>query len=126
MMRRFTLLVALTAFIFSCGGHWYVLQGVAWVNMIRNYSEMVPFSEAVSMTLSGKYPCAICKAIAEKKSTEQQKSFSAEKLGKKFSLPVELRPIAITYSDMHYPDFISSIKSSNESPLVRPPRSALS
>ena len=72
-MRRVTFLVVLVAFIFSCGGQWVVMQGVAWVNMIREYSGMVPFSQAVQMTFSGQYPCAICKAIAEKKEQDNAK-----------------------------------------------------
>ena len=53
-MRRLTHLIVLAAFIFSCGGHWYLLQGIAWIKMIRDYSQFVPVNEAVSMTLSGK------------------------------------------------------------------------
>ena len=66
-MRRLTHLVVLVAFIFSCGGQWVVLQGLAWANMVREYSEVVPLQQAVKMTLSGEYPCPLCKAIAEKK-----------------------------------------------------------
>ncbi len=75
-MRRITCAIILAAFVFSCGGNWAVLQGIAWANMIREYSEVVPLAQAVQMTLSGEYPCVMCKAIAEKKSSEQQKSLT--------------------------------------------------
>jgi hypothetical protein len=73
-MRRLMLCVVLIAFSFSCGGQWYALQCVAWVNMIREYSQVVPLTQAVQMTFSGQYPCALCKAIAEKKQSESPKT----------------------------------------------------
>jgi hypothetical protein len=72
-MRRLTLLVVLVAFMFSCGGQWQVLQCVAWANMIREYSQMVPVTQAVAMTFSGEYPCEMCKLIAEKKESDNAK-----------------------------------------------------
>jgi hypothetical protein len=83
-MRRLTHLVVLVAFIFSCGGEWAVIQCLAWGNMIRQYSEMVPVSRAIEMTFSGQYPCPICKALAEKKNTEQQKLLEIDKKPVKF------------------------------------------
>ncbi len=55
-MRRLTHFIVLAAFVFSLGGHWYLLQGLAWVNMVREYSQMVPLTQAVEMTLSGNRP----------------------------------------------------------------------
>ncbi len=34
---------------------------------------MMPLAQAVQMTLSGQYPCPLCKAIAEKKQSEDNK-----------------------------------------------------
>jgi hypothetical protein len=125
-MRRLTHFVVLAAFIFSCGGQWYALQGVAWIKMIHDYSQMVPFTEAVSMTLSGKYPCEICKAIAEKQSSEQQKSLALEKYEKKFTPPLELTLTnhlsAVTF---HYAAYVSALSGRTETPPTPPPRSAL-
>jgi hypothetical protein len=87
-MRRLTHVIVLVAFILSCGGQWAFFQCIAWANMIREYSEMVPLAQAVQMTFSGQYPCPICKAIAEKKSSEQQKSLALDKYEKKFVLPL--------------------------------------
>jgi hypothetical protein len=72
-MRRVTLCVVLVAFVFSCGGQWPVLQAVAWANMIREYSEMVPLTQAIAMTFSGQYPCELCKIVAEKKESDNAK-----------------------------------------------------
>jgi hypothetical protein len=124
-MRRLTHLIVLTAFVFSCGGQWYVLQCVAWVKMLHDYSQMVPFTEAVSMTFSGQYPCAICKAIAEKKQAENDKLCALDKYEKKFFPPVAValaRPGATSFD---YPDFLSSLQARSEPPPTPPPRPAL-
>lgn len=41
--------------------------------MVRDYSEQVPVLTAVKMTVSGQYPCKMCKAISEKRQQENDK-----------------------------------------------------
>jgi hypothetical protein len=125
-MRRLTHIVVLAAFVFSCGGQWGVLQCVAWVNMIHDYSQMVPFKEAVTMTFSGKYPCSICKAIAEKKNSDQQKALSLDKYDKKFISPSAVAIVNPSNSVFQYPAFLSSLKSRIDTPPSPPPRRVLS
>jgi hypothetical protein len=126
-MRRLTHLVVLAAFIFSCGGQWYALQCVAWINMIRDYSQVVPLAEAVSMTFSGKYPCAICKALVEKKQQQQNdKIASVEKYAKKYFTPVSDEVEAPLVADLHYPDFRNALLTRAEAPPSPPPRRVLS
>jgi hypothetical protein len=125
-MRRLTHLVVLVAFALSCGGQWAAFQCIAWGNMIREYSQMVPLTQAVEMTFSGHYPCAICKALAERKSAEQQKELSLAKYDKKYPLPAVVtlaKPVVaeVTYTE---PAFVFSSRS--ESPPTPPPRTALS
>jgi hypothetical protein len=125
-MRRLTHVMVLAAFVFSLGGHWYLLQGLAWINMIHEYSQEVPLTEAVGMTFSGKFPCSLCKAIAEHKSSEQQKAFTLDKNEKKFPLPSEpviFEPAATT---VPYSDFASSLQLRSEAPPTPPPRPELS
>ena len=124
-MRRLTHIIVLAAFVFSCGGQWYVLQCVAWVKMLHDYSQMVPFTEAVGMTFSGKYPCEICKAIAEKKQSENDKICSLEKVEKKFFPPVAIglaRPNVVL---IKYADYLSFLQARSEPPPTPPPRPAL-
>lgn len=125
-MRRLTHLFVLAAFIFSCGGHWYVLQCVAWVNMVREYSQIVPLTEAVTMTFSGKYPCALCQAIAEKKTSENAKIFAFEKYDKKFFPPVAGTPVVPSASPLFYASFSSHLVTRSEAPPTPPPRLVLS
>jgi len=125
-MRRLTHLIVLAAFVFSCGGQWYALQCVAWVKMLHDYSQMVPFTEAVSMTFSGQYPCAICKAIAEKKQAENDKVFSLEKYDKKFLATAAVVLPRPDVASFVYPGYLSSLQARSEPPPTPPPRLALS
>jgi len=125
-MRRLTHWIILVAFVFSCGGQWGTFQVIAWGNMIREYSEMVPLAQAVQMTFSGEYPCAICKAIAERKSAEQQKEFSLLKAEKKFPLPVVVMIAPPTIGDVAYFETVFGFSSRTESPPTPPPRDLVS
>ena len=124
-MRRLTHFIVLAAFVFSLGGHWYLLQGIAWVNMVREYSRIVPFTTAVSMTFSGQYPCPICKAIAEKKNSEQEKTFALDKYDKKFCPPVAVAFAAPPVSDFAYATVTHSLRPWSEPPPTPPPRPVL-
>jgi len=125
-MKRMTHLFVLAAFIFSCGGQWYALQCVAWVKMIHDYAQDAPLTEAIGMTFSGKYPCAICQAIAEKKASENTKIFAFEKYEKKFFPPVAAAAVIPSASPIQYQNFSSHLLSRTESPPTPPPRSVLS
>jgi hypothetical protein len=124
-MRRLTHLVVLAAFIFSCGGQWYALQCVAWINMIHDYSQVVPFTEAVGMTFSGKYPCAMCKALAEKKQQQNDKIASVDKDAKKFFARAADEVEGPLAAALQYPDFRNALQTRAEAPPSPPPRSAL-
>lgn len=124
-MRRLTHIMVLAAFVFSCGGQWYVLQGVAWAKMLHDYSQMVPFTEAVSMTFSGKYPCEICKAIAEKKQSENDKICSLEKYEKKFFPQVAVALLNPGAASFQHVGYLNSLQTRSESPPTPPPRQVL-
>lgn len=102
-----------------------MLQGVAYANMIREYSEVVPFTQAVKMTLSGEYPCAMCKAIADKKQSENSKIFSFDKNQKKFSPQVFclVKP-ARDVSPVDFLVYTESFQTRAEAPPTPPPRNA--
>jgi len=53
------------------GGHWAVLQGVAWTQMLWDYSREASFQQALQMTFSGEAPCDLCESISEKRAEEQ-------------------------------------------------------
>jgi hypothetical protein len=125
MWRRVALVCVLFAFLLNCGGHWYVLQGVAWVNMIRDYSQMVPLAQAVAMTISGKYPCPMCKAIAEERQTENAKFCSFSKELKKISACDDVRVLEPTARPVTYFEALAEPRFRNDSPITPPPRLAV-
>lgn len=47
------------------GGHWGMLQVVAWTGMLIDYSRDNTFADAVEMTFGGEYRCEICKQVDE-------------------------------------------------------------
>lgn len=86
---RFCGLAFLSLALFSiAGGHWAVLQTVAWAQMLREYSENATVAEAVEKTFSGEAPCEMCKSIAAEKQKEEKApaTVKAEKKGETFLL----------------------------------------
>jgi len=54
------------------GGHWAVLQSVAWGQMLWGYvQDDVPVVEAVAKTFNGENPCALCTSV--KKGRQEEK-----------------------------------------------------
>jgi len=58
--------------VISIGGHWALLQSVAWMGMVINFSQTETLAEAVSNTFDGKHPCKLCKVVARGKASEQK------------------------------------------------------
>ena len=73
------LIVALLA---AVGGHWVVLQSVAWTNMLAENLRTDSVTGAFEKTFDGHNPCRLCKAITAGKKSE-----------KKSDLPVPLKNI---------------------------------
>jgi hypothetical protein len=56
----------------TLGLHWTVLQSVAWMGMLVNYSAEGSFSEAVVKTFDGNHPCQLCVVVDEGKKSERE------------------------------------------------------
>ena len=56
------------------GGHWFVLQSVAWVGMFAKFSQTGSFTVALVKTFDGKNSCRLCLAVKEGKKTEQKQN----------------------------------------------------
>ena len=63
---------------FAIGGHWAVLQSVAWVGMVASYSQNSTLREALLKTFDGKHPCALCKTISAGKKSEKKTEFTPQ------------------------------------------------
>lgn len=72
MLRSLGLSLMCLAMFSIAGGHWVVLQTVAWAQMVREYSQTATVAEALEKTFSGKAPCSLCEQIAEAKQQEEK------------------------------------------------------
>lgn len=116
----------ITLAIFSlAGGHWALLQGIAWARMIHDYSSQSSLSTAVEKTFSGHYRCALCKKIAEGKQKEKravatENSFQKIKVSRWSSMGALLFPVM---SCRNYPRLIFTRYSEFiKEPLTQPPQ----
>jgi hypothetical protein len=62
------------ALVTAVGGHWAILQSVAWLGMVVTYSQDAPFVVALEKTFDGEHPCSLCKAVASGKKTEKRQA----------------------------------------------------
>ena len=67
MIRRIGYPLALLALFVVAGGHWAVLQSVAWAGMIAGRAQTETLHQAVADTFDGAHPCALCDKIATTK-----------------------------------------------------------
>ena len=72
MARRFFQFSVAAALIIAVGGHWAVLQSVAWVSMAVTYSQTDTLDVALKKTFGGQHPCKLCIAVKEGKQEEQK------------------------------------------------------
>ena len=61
-----------SSLICAVGGHWAILQSVAWIGMAVSYSQDSTFKEALVKTFDGQHPCQLCKALRDGKKSESR------------------------------------------------------
>jgi hypothetical protein len=72
------------ALVLVTGGHWALLQSIAWVGMTVNYAKCDSFEVALQKTFDGQHPCRLCKLVKQGKASEQKRDL--QKLEIKFDL----------------------------------------
>ena len=73
MIKRLGRFAIVLALVLAVGGHWAVLQSVAWVGMTIEFSRVNPLDKAIEKTLDGQHPCNLCHFVAEGKKSEREK-----------------------------------------------------
>jgi hypothetical protein len=68
-VSRFLVLIAAVQIL---GGHWAVLQTVAWTGMLVDFARRESLPVAVAKTFDGAHPCSLCHTVAEGRQQEQQ------------------------------------------------------
>jgi hypothetical protein len=123
-LHRLGSVLMLVALLQICGGHWVVLQTVAWGGMIVDYSRDASLSAAVEKTFDGQHPCAICKSIAQGKKSERHAPVPLAKVKSAFVLlegSAQMRRAEIAW-EQALPRFRGELLF--EQPTVPPPRQA--
>jgi len=72
MFRRAGRILSIVALAYLAGGHWAILQSIAWVGMVSQYSQHQDIGTALAQTFDGKHPCPLCLAIAKNRQTEDR------------------------------------------------------
>jgi hypothetical protein len=118
-MRLHKSLVVL-ALVVSIGGHWAVLQSVAWVGMAVTYSKDASLSQALDKTFDGHHLCKLCKIVQAGKKAEGAHETKFEL--KKFDLIVSTSNFFLFESpaDIAHESFSFS-STRDEAPLLPPP-----
>ena len=75
VFKRLGHTLLILALIAALGGHWAVLQTVAWTNMLSTYLRTDSLKMAVTKTFDGKNPCALCKDISAGRQAEKKAEF---------------------------------------------------
>ena len=73
------------------GGHWALLQTIAWGHMLVDFSSQSSISEAVGKTFDGEHPCALCKVVKKSKSEEEKKPLLKSEMKMEVILPAPVR-----------------------------------
>ncbi|RYD38991.1 MAG: hypothetical protein EOP85_16735 [Verrucomicrobiaceae bacterium] len=134
MNRLLRTTFAILACLHLCGGHWGVLQVVAWSRMIVEYSAKEGVLVGTKKTFDGEHPCHMCKSIAKGKTDESKNekpalpgSQSLEMLSKAFVPADDSRLAPPGWTEvMEVPAarFLLSHGGREECPPVPPPRCA--
>jgi hypothetical protein len=72
MFRRFGKFFVVGALVLATGGHWALLQSVAWVGMAIQFSHTAALSVALQKTFDGKHPCKLCKVVEQGRKCSQE------------------------------------------------------
>ena len=125
MQRRLIQLFVALSLVTAIGGHWFVLQSVAWVSMTVDFAQTDSLGVALRKTFDGEHPCKLCKVVRAGKQAEQKQPLL--KVDTKLDLLLARSP-ALAYAPSRVnwllPDFSASASLRTHSPPVPPPRAA--
>ncbi len=122
VLRKASRLIVILALLASVGGHWALLQSVAWTRMIIERTQEDSFAVAVKTTLDGEHPCDMCKRITDGKQSERQEKKAQAQV--KIDMLCELRVVAIVppSRELVFPSVQIEEMLRAECPPVPPPR----
>jgi hypothetical protein len=122
VLKRIGHCLLIVALLGATGGHWAVLQTVAWTDMLVNNLQTESVSQAFTKTFNGAHPCKMCKQISAGKTAEKKSElplqikkleFVSERPAFVFAAPQCFRLAAV---------LVFSIDGLTHRPSVPPPR----
>ena len=127
--KRFGYALIAWALFLTAGGHYALLQTVAWTTMVHDFSRTGSLSTAVEKTFDGRHPCPLCKKIAKARSAEE-KAPATVKMEKKAEVFVASgsaeTPTPICRRFAYGPHPFVSFPERSDAPPVPVPRDSLS
>ncbi len=116
-MQRIGNLLLIVALLAATGGHFALLQSIAWTSMLAEHLQAESFSQAVTRTFDGRHPCKLCCAIAAAKKSEKKTEFPLAT--QKIEFP-PLAPGLVLYAPAAY-QLLASRSAFADSVCVTPP-----
>jgi hypothetical protein len=119
-LSKFCLIVLLVTIT---GTNWALLQTVAWTSMLANNLRTRSLTESVARTFDGRYPCPLCRAIAEGKKSEKKTAVLTSSQKMEFIPPAEVLALVQPFHPVHFPQIDTFAGLPRQKPPSPPPRS---
>jgi hypothetical protein len=110
------------ALLGATGGHWAVLQTIAWADMLAKNLQTESVTAALTKTFDGEHPCKMCKQISAGKKAEKKAELPLQIKKLEF---VSERPILVFSAPHDFrlaPSLLSELDGLTHRPSVPPPR----
>jgi hypothetical protein len=78
IMKSFAMASMAVSLFIAIGGPLALLQGVAWVTMVHDFSKSGSLSQAVEKTFDGQHPCPLCQKLAKARAAEEKAPVSVK------------------------------------------------
>jgi hypothetical protein len=126
VVKKFGHVFLILALLGATGGHWAVLQTIAWADMLATNLRTESVGEAITKTFDGAHPCKLCKQISTGKKEEKKSELSFQIKKLEF---VSIRPAWLILAPQDFqtlPEAAFAFESIPHRPSVPPPRSLAS
>ena len=91
---RFGKAMVAVALALTLGGHWALLQTMAWTTMLAGNLQSSSLHEAVTRTFDGQHPCCMCRAIAAAQKSEKKDTMASSPQRLEFP-PAKANPVLV-------------------------------
>jgi hypothetical protein len=122
VVKKFGHVLLILALLGATGGHWAVLQTIAWADMLATNLQTESVGAAITKTFDGAHPCKMCKQISAGKKAEKKADLTVQLKKLEF---VSLRPAWLILAPQEFHTVAESafaFESIPHRPTVPPPR----